>query len=501
MKSLKERAALTAISRLINIVVGFFTQIIVTPLLVNGLGQYLYGVYSIISKTEGYMSFVDLRPSAILRYKLAVLQRQDSLNEGRKLVGAAIYISALTLPIIVLIGIVICYLFPYIFKISNEIVPVSRIAIICISVILGLKSFLGIPDAILRGKNEEYKGIFIEPIRCIIYVALVYVSIKYNYGILGVLFASFATFLIAFIIKLYFLRKHLADYKPLKPEKKQLLEFSKKGGWYLLSSFSFQLLQSLDVIIIGVFFNPIIVTVFSLSKAFSFRISEAIVTVIGSVGSGISSLISTNQKEKLANLRVQLIRINLVIGLFLLLYFHFFNAAFVGLWVGQDNFTGNNINILISLTIPFIILSMSSQLFIDALLLFRQKSISILITTILTILLSVVLSHYYGLTGIAFAILVGRIILWLIFEYLLSFIYDIRKIVFTNYKQNLPVFVFALMSITSVMLTNNINASSWLVFCIKSFLFFLALGPLVFLFVLSSEDRALLLKLKSSDRG
>src|SRR5690606_15771007 len=100
---------------------------------------------------------VDLRPSAILRYKLAVMTSDAPLEDKRRLVGSSFYISAITLPIFIIIGLLLSYIFPILFNISEEYVGLSRLSVLIVALFLGLKSFLGVPDAVMRGLNLEFK--------------------------------------------------------------------------------------------------------------------------------------------------------------------------------------------------------------------------------------------------------------------------------------------------------------------------------------------------------
>ena len=487
MHSLKKKTVFTALSRTVSTVFEFFTQLLITPLILNGLGQYIYGVYSLINKASGYLSFVDLRPTAILRYKLAVLQHSSDISEKKKFIGAALYLSTICFPIILLAGIVVSYIFPVIFNIANEYITISRAALIVTAVFLGLQSFMGVPEAILRGNNIEYKTIFIEPVRNLAYIGFVWVALSLNYGILGVIFASFASYLIAFLLKLFLQKKYLPEYTPQKPDKEQITEFSKRGGWYLFSSFSFHLLQSLDVIIIGFFYTPVFVTIFTLTKTLAFRMSESVVMLTGSISAGLGDLIGRKDKNSLLKIRYQLIRVNFIIGFILFSYFYLFNSSFINLWVGENNFAGNGVNLLLCLTIPFILLSMSSQIFVDAYLRFNYKAIIIFFSSIVSIGFSLLFVKFWGIVGIALAILLGRVMLWIGYEWIISkeIKIEILRVLLENKK--LFLFMCVMTPIIYLIKINPIN--SWITFIVLSVVFLFVFLLLIFLVVLTRSER------------
>lgn len=492
MKSLKYKVLFTALSRIINTIFAFVIQLILTPLVLGGLGQYLFGIYSLLNKVQGYMSFIDLRPSAILRYKLAVLQGTESMTEKRKFVGASIYISFISMPLIIICGIVLANFFPIIFKISNQYLDLSRNAVFLLAVILSLKSFLGIPEAILRGNNLEYKGMYIEPLRNVILVCLIWLSFLLNYGLIGLIISSFISFVVAFFLKLIIQKRELPGYLPLKPEKKQVVEFTKKGSWYLLSSFSFQLLQTLDVILIGIFFSPITITLFAVTKSLVFRVSEAFVTITGSVSASIGDLIGKKDISRLKELRLQLMRLNLIVGLVLFLYFSLFNKSFISLWVGVENFAGVYTNLAISFTIPFIILSMTTQMIIDSFLKFKEKSFSIFAVSILTILMSIVFIKLWGLFGVAFAILLGRILLWILYEILLNKHIQMNFFSIVFLKQNYRILLLYIAVVMCVITQNSLEISSWVEFIGCSFVYMFIMILLTYLLIASKEEKKII---------
>ena len=78
--------------------------LVVTPIIIRGLGQELYGVWLMIKQSTGYTAQADLRPMATLKFTLGVRQHEHDFHQKRRQIGAAILIWGLTLPIIFTLG-------------------------------------------------------------------------------------------------------------------------------------------------------------------------------------------------------------------------------------------------------------------------------------------------------------------------------------------------------------------------------------------------------------
>ena len=295
--SLKRKSIYTGLTKLFNIGLSFLVQFFITPFILGSLGKELFGVYTIINKMQGYISIVDLRPTAILRFKLAATQTKNDLQSNKEYIGSSLIISAILLPFILLVGWALSLGFEHYFKIDEQYVAVGKTAIIILSLFIGIKGFLGVPEAIVRGNNAEYKLFFIEPLRLIAYSLFVYLFIKNGFGILGVIAAIIIAGFFDFVLKLLLQRKLYPLLKPVLPDKTKVKEFAGQGTWYLISSLSAQVINTFDIMIIGITIGAKAVTIYALSKAMLFRVSESFSAVLG----GITAIIALITIIKLLN--------------------------------------------------------------------------------------------------------------------------------------------------------------------------------------------------------
>lgn len=488
--SLKRKSIYTGLTKLFNIGLSFVVQFVITPFILGSLGKELFGVYTIINKMQGYISVVDLRPTAILRYKLASIQTKNDIRSSKEYIGSSLIISAILLPFMVFIGWLLSIGFEHYFKIDNQYISVGKTAIIVLSIFIGIKGFLGFPEAIVRGNNAEYRLFFTEPIRLIVYSLFVYLFIINGYGLLGVISAIIIAGFLDFVLKLILQRKLFPKYKPVVPSNNKVKEFLGKGSWYLLSSLSSQVINTSDIMIIGLTIGAKSVTIYALSKAMLFRVSESFSNVLGGITSSIGHLISDDNAKKLIEVRRKLLRYNIIFGCLIVAFFICFNESFVGLWVDSTNYIGENGNLVLCFCGLFTLMCLANEIFINSLQLFKVKSKILLFTVFIFLISAYFLSKQHGLLGIAISLFVSKFIQWISYEILVQkyFAINVIGVIEDNYKSIILLLLIILFRVYFV----NIEVNSWLAFVFQSIIFFVIYTLIVIGLILTKLERNLL---------
>ena len=491
--SLKRKSLYTGLTKALNILLNFILQLIITPLILTGLGSGQFGIYTLINKMQGYLAMVDLRPSAILRYKLATLQKNDNIQIKKEYVGASILISLLILPIMILLGWLLSLGFQDFFNISDSDADLAAYAIIVISIFMGVKSFLGIPEAIIRGNNLEYKTFFVDPIRMILYGILVYTFLEKGFGLMGVISAIIIAALIDFGLKFILQSYYLPGYAPAIPSKLKIKEFLGSGSWYMGSSFFSQVLNSFDVIMIGALFGMTQVTIYALSRAILFRIAESISSITAGITSSIGQLIGTNRIDDLINIRRLLFRVNIIIGFMVMSYFIIFNNFFISLWVGHSNFVGEQINMVFCITSFMVLLSLADEIFINSLHAFKEKTKVVFLTSIIAIFFAYLLSFYLGLIAIPLGLMIAKVYQWLHYQNIINrhFSINVKEEIFNNSK----IFVLLFLALFIKYTFHDILIATWFEFIIYSMLFVIVFVVICFVLILKDNEKDYIKKL------
>src|SRR3954471_16531696 len=96
--TLTRRASLTAVASLLDYAVKAIVALVITPILVGGLGRSLYGMWEMLGRLIGYMAATDGRPTEALRLVVSQQQTADA-DTNRRTVGAAVAVWVLMLPL------------------------------------------------------------------------------------------------------------------------------------------------------------------------------------------------------------------------------------------------------------------------------------------------------------------------------------------------------------------------------------------------------------------
>jgi O-antigen/teichoic acid export membrane protein len=359
-------------------------------------------------------------------------------------------------------------------------------AIIIISIFMGIKSLLGIPEAIIRGNNLEYKTFFVDPLRMLLYGALVYFLLEKGFGLMGIISAIIISSIFDFVLRFIAQNYYLPNYKSSMPSTSKIKEFTSSGSWYMGSSFFSQILNSFDIIMIGMIFGMGQVTIYTLSKSILFRIAESISDITGGITASIGELIGANRIDKLIKIRKLLLRINIIIGITIMSYFIIFNSSFILLWVGASNFIGESINLIFSLTSFFVLLNLTDEIFINSLHAFKEKTKVMLYTVIIAIFFGYLLSVYLGLIAIPLGLMIAKIYQWHSYQNIINqyFPINMKQELFKNYK----IIILFVLTLYMKYIFNDLVISTWFSFFIYSILFIMTYLIIIFIFILKDYE-------------
>jgi hypothetical protein len=114
---LTRKASLNVVASLLDWGAKVIIGLLVTPVLVGGLGRSLFGVWEMLMRLVGYMYVVDGRPMEILKLIIANQQAVKDPAIQRRHVGSALGIWLIFLPVLVVAGTILVWLAPTITKV------------------------------------------------------------------------------------------------------------------------------------------------------------------------------------------------------------------------------------------------------------------------------------------------------------------------------------------------------------------------------------------------
>ena len=103
-QSLTKKASLNAFASAIDYGARVAVEFTLNPLLVAGLGDYLYGLWRVLWRMNGYMLAAGGRSAQALKWAIANQQTSTDYDEKRRFVGNALAVWLLFLPILALVG-------------------------------------------------------------------------------------------------------------------------------------------------------------------------------------------------------------------------------------------------------------------------------------------------------------------------------------------------------------------------------------------------------------
>src|SRR5439155_13559170 len=155
--TLTRRASLNALQSLLDYGARLGVGLVVTPIVVEGLGRSLFGVWEMIGRLIGYMSAADGRPTEALRLLIATKQGADDSMEHRRAVGSALVVWLWFLPLVAGVGALLVWLSPIVTKVPASLQTTVRLASVALVLSLLVGGLASIPESVLRGMNLGYK--------------------------------------------------------------------------------------------------------------------------------------------------------------------------------------------------------------------------------------------------------------------------------------------------------------------------------------------------------
>ena len=127
-RSLTGRASLNAVASGLDYGVRAIVELIVSPLLVAGLGAQMFGAWRVLWQWSGYVWGASGRSAQALQYAIANRQWTATPLEKRRLVGCAIVVWLCFLPLMLLAGALGVWLGPAILDVPSDQVAQFRVA-------------------------------------------------------------------------------------------------------------------------------------------------------------------------------------------------------------------------------------------------------------------------------------------------------------------------------------------------------------------------------------
>jgi len=422
-ENLTKKAYMNAIAATLDYGARLVTGFLVTPFLVSGLGDSLYGVWRTLTNLTGYISAASGRPTQALKWTIAHVQSSADYEEKRRHVASALIVWVLFFPLLgTLSGIVVWFVPFWIKDLPAEYYLIVRAAAGLLMADMIVTTLTILPQSVLEGENLGYKRMGLSATLVFVGSGLAILALYLNTGLVGVCVAELTTTLLTGLFFLYVVRSYVPWFGVARPSWPMVRQFFGLSGWFLVWRLVTQLMTASDLIILSMLGSAKLVTTYALTKYAPESLIDVVAIVVFGSAPGLGGIIGSGDLKKASRVRGEIMLLSwlvtVIIGTTILLW----NRAFIQLWVGPERYAGPVQNFWILVLITQFVLIRNDASIIDLTLVLSRKVLLGLFSAVLSVVIAALLVGYFkaGILGLILGLIAGRSILSLAYPLLIG---------------------------------------------------------------------------------
>jgi O-antigen/teichoic acid export membrane protein len=465
--TLTRRATLNAVAALVDYAAQTIVTLIVTPLLVRGLGAFTYGVWQVLQRLLGHAAVTTGRPGEALKWVIAHEQSSDDYAAKRRYVGSAVVVWFLFLPVLLLLGGVFSWFAPLWLKVPEGSVGTVRLAAWLVVLTFVATSLAYLPQSALHGANLAYKRIGMSTTVVVTGGGLTIAALLLHTGIVGVALAGLLTVVLTGAVNLYITRTRVAWFGVARPERGGVRRFLGLSWWFMLWNLVMQVMQGADVVLLGIAGSATLATGYTLTRYVPDAVTNVAATLIFAVMPGLGGLIGAGDRERAVSVRNEMMAFTWLVtaaaGATILVW----ERCFLGLWVGGQYYPDTTVMVLIVvMVLQWAVIRTDSNI-IDLTLVLRDKTLLGLASAGACVGLAVVGFVWLdaGLAGLVAGFIGGRLILSVAYPLLIGRLLGVAPV-----RQLVaalrPALITVLLLGATAYLGRVVEVSSWFTFAV-----------------------------------
>ncbi len=412
------RIARNVVTNWFGFVISAAITLLLTPIVLDELGPSRYGVWVLTSSIVGYYGILDLGFRAGLTQHLTRYVAVRDFDTASEYLSSSIAVMSAFASFIALLAFIGAIFAPALFDVPEELVSEAFWCILIIgigsSAQFALFPFAAIFPAAERFDIANYIGVSTR----ILGAACVLFALKSGYGLIGVSAATFLANLIDYLLRWQISKKVVPQlvFDRSKIVFARLRDIFSFGIWNFLISLNEYAYQHAP--------NIIIASVLKLPAVGQYALATGMLQQISSVLSPVGqvmyptavSMYAQNDIEGLKRLYHDGTRFMMIMMFSVVLTAGVMAEDFYRIWIGEQYLTGNpyhSVALLLQVLLISTFTSYTANIGIQILKgtgRIRLIAIVLICGSALSILISVVLITYYGLLGIAIAVVTASTI-------------------------------------------------------------------------------------------
>ena len=405
--SRKKTVKILAIGNYSVMVIDIIQGLAFVPLYLHYLGDRLYGLWLGTGGIIAVLAFLDMGIATVVIQRVSREYGKKNLNGISTYFFSGLLINAFFMLILLIVGFIISnYLGSFFKQMTPEetVVLVFAFKVALVALILGLMNNL--VEGTLNAIQKPLFGKITQIIAATLGLITTYIMLVKRETVIaipaGMMIRTVASILPNLVylfilfsknhIKMFTLRwVTMKDYLLLTPN-------------LLLSKVGTSLSGNIEPTLINMFLTPEIAVYFSVTK----KAGELVKTIFDRVSSillpSMSHLFADSKLEKFRGFCIKLINLLLPISLLFFSVFVILNKAFVGLWVGSENYLGDLMTVLIALSLILSYFSNTLSYLLSTPGDIKFPSNAVFFESMIKLALLYLLLKFFGLYGLPIAI-------------------------------------------------------------------------------------------------
>lgn len=383
----------------------FFTSIIAilglvkSKILLMYLGDEYVGVYQLFYQIYIYISLVDGGISASVAYHLyKPINEKNNEKINEIIAGAKSYFNKVGVLVIAL-GIILSFGIMFFIKETTISALYIKICFILFIVSSAISYFTSTHAILYEAEQKLYKSSNLNHILsiCESIVAIIIAMLG------GKLLIILTAFLVMSIIKnIILVKRSKKDHAFIHKVSKKDMSFKSEANNLIVNKINTLIFENVDVIIVSKFLGLTSVFIYTSYNQIISMITQMIQRLNSALLPGIGNLLVT-EKGKAKSIFVELNALLFFIGSVLFVPLFYMLNPFIGLWYGNDYVASKIITLFFTLILYINIIKISLDTYIKASGEFKSVRNCAIYQSVVNLLLSLILIHFYGIAGVLFA--------------------------------------------------------------------------------------------------
>lgn len=421
---LKERLKKNTTTNILHFVLTFPILFFITPLILKYVGKEAYGIWVLVGTI---LIFVELFANMQMSSAVSILIPKYDVKRNEKDINQ-ICNTLIVFYFSVSVFVFILYFF-WRENVINLFFKVDKNNIETANFVLTTSIYLFLINFVITGFAYLMNGFNIFYINNITHIVIGYVRVGLmifvlfaGYGIKGIVIVQmittlFETIFLAFFTKVVFPPLQIG-LKYFSFDKFKMMFYI--GVRLLFSRIAVQVNNNIDKLVLGYYLNPVIITYYQLGAGIAKYITSVPEMLgLSSLLPAASELKTKNQNEKIAFLYNRVNKYIFFVAFLLCCGFIIFGREFINLWLGKGYDEAYIVLSILSVAYAFGVAGFAAMNLLNGMEKINETMAVSIICAIINVVLSVVLTRYYGLKGAAFGTLismgVGTILFYLLF--------------------------------------------------------------------------------------